>query len=297
MTIPVSQIIAGIQEELGNHPELPDGVMRRMLDVANGIILSAEDWEQEPTEVVITIPAEVTGTDAGVTLDSATVTTADAVAAWVNRFFRRGSDEFFYEITAQSAGVSITIEEAWPLATATAQSFTIFPRLLTPASDARSILEVWGERRLEKRSLTWLNDHDADRSDTTDDVPQVWVPAQRSSQNVPRIEVWPRPTTATPLRIVYERSGALSGDGVSPIYPAHLLSLRGMVSALTRLAARTSEKQIWASMAAAKRTEYAAELKDAIYENRTRTQAKTKTTGSGVGVVTDFALDHDVWGV
>ena len=293
MAVSIGQIEAEIIEEL-QHPELNQSVVRRLLQAANRIILAAEHWEQEPQEVAITLPAEATGTDAGVTLESATVTTGDAVAAWVGRSFRRGTDPFFYEITAQSAGVSITLELAWPLATATAQSFTVFPRLLTPHAAAAEIIEVWGEQRLEKRTLQWLNDHDPKR-ETTATVPQVWVPATRSSLDVPRIEVWPRPTTATPLRIFYERTGDISGDGILPIYPAHLLTLLGGSTCATRLFSRTNNAT-WFQVAQAKYQEYKIELQTAILQNRDRVQAQSKVQRADLyGPVTDFALDHDVW--
>ena len=293
MTIPIAQVIAEIQEEFGNHVDLSASGVHRLLQMPNRSILAAEEWEQEPQEVLITTPAEVTGTDAGLTQDSATVTTASAVAAWVGRFFRKGSNKEFFEITAQSAGVSITLELAWPFAAASSQAFTVFPRLITPHADAQDILEVWGDDRLESRSLVWLNDQDPARTDTSD-MPEFWIPAQRSSRDVPRIEVYPRPSNAAVLRVVYTRSGVISGDGTIPIYPAHLLTLYGASACATRLFALTNE-QSWRRIATEKFQQYKIELAEAIMQNRGRVQKKSKVLKPEMPFPTDYALTHDVW--
>lgn len=291
----LTEIETEITTLLGDHPDVPAATVRTLLQDANRTILAAErHWEQEPAEVIRTISAETTGTDAGVTNGSTTVTTADAVSAWAGSMFRRGTDSFFFEVSSVSAGVSIELELAWPAATASAQSFTIFQRYQILPADAREVYEVWSERQMEQRTLKWLNDRDPNRQDTSD-VPEVWVYATRGATlGLPRIEIWPRPTTATTLRLVYSRTGELDADADIPIYPAHLLTALGTSNCMQRLFATTNEAQ-WARMATEKYAQYRDQLATAIQENRGRIQAKTKVKKIEGIVASDYALNHDVY--
>lgn len=294
-------IRAEIQSMVGNPANLADSDYNTLIDTAHLEIANEHPWPHMRRDEIVSTVADRSGTDGGYTLGSATVTSASAATGDDPEYFlRRSGDYDYWRVTGVADGVSWTIEQPWPRVTATAQAWTLFQRFYKPPTDAsHTLLEILdvveGNSFLEERALDWLNRADPARMETG--TPACWVPSPAGEiSEEPHFELWPRPATATPLRVWWREVPVLASDSSAVEYPYRLAVLRGAMRACQRMFGFT-EYDKWMTLRQSFAQEYADVLAKAKrsagrIHGRTRRVREVRSIGRGGRGYTDFGVNR-----
>lgn len=296
-------IRTAIKAGIGAPAQLSDADLNTIIEEVHFEIVDEHVWPSQRRDEIVSTTADRTGSDAGFTLGSTTVTSVSgpAVGDDPEKYLRRTGDNDFWRIASTSAGVSWTIESAWPKATSPSQNWTLFDRFYSPPGDPNTALReifqvIDGDEFLEERSLDWLNRRDPNRTNTGD--PIVWVssPAGVISEQQ-HFELWPRSITARPLRVWWKEEPIMSTDGSTAQYPYRLAVLRGSMRACQYMHGRTNG-QGWLQLYATYASEYPAVLeaaKRAADRIRGKSENVNEVRSQQVdGSITDFGINRGI---
>lgn len=240
-----ADIRTAIQAGIGAPAQLSTADLDTIIEEVHLEISDEHDWPIQQREETIVTVADRTGTDATFTNGSATVNESDAATGDDPEYFlRRDGDDAFFRITGVANGVSWTIETTWPYATDSTNSWTLFQRYYYPTGEVtnivRDIIEVVIEGQyLENRTLDWLNRRDAARKVVG--TPIAWIHSPGGViTDLPSFELWPRASTAMPIRVTWKEEPRMTDDADTAQYPYRLAVLRGAMRACQYLHGRTN---------------------------------------------------------
>lgn len=205
-------------------PDLPVLLAQRLVQDRYRRILDLRPWSGLRKQGVWTIPdAYSTGT-VSVTQGSTTITGSGTTwtSAMEGRQIRVNNQSPILTITDVASATSLTTDLAYPLATATGQSYQILQNYVTAPTDLKyllSVLDPYRQWRLRFNiTQTEINQWDPGRTNAGD----TWVVAdwQFDSDGVAQYELWPAPTTTRGFNFTYIAQGSdLTASDDTPIYP------------------------------------------------------------------------------
>lgn len=210
-------------------PQLPYTLCQQFVRDRYRRVLERRDWSGLRGEFEFILnPSKTTGT-VTVTLNNATVTGAGTAfaATDIGRQFKLGSGSSIYSILAVNVGgQTLTLDRAYSLQNAAAQSYTIFDGYVNAPTDFKTWMTVV-DRLMGWRLHLWITQDELNAWD-----PQrtffgnPYVMADRRyftdlNNNVTfQFEAWPYNTGQRALHCYYYKLGAdLVQDTDTPIYP------------------------------------------------------------------------------
>lgn len=205
-------------------PNLPIFLARKLVNERYRQILESRPWSALRAEGTFTVPdAYSTGT-VTVTNNSTTVTGSGTVftAGMIGRQLKVNSRGPCLTITAVASATSLTVEMAYPLDTASGQSYTILQAYVTFPTDFKRFMVVYDALRQWRLFFNYTTSELAGMDPARTSVGDPWLLAdyRQASTGAPRYELWPHPTVVRGYQYMYIKQGAeLVSDTDTPIYP------------------------------------------------------------------------------
>jgi len=169
--------------------------------------------------------AYTTGT---VTVTNASATVTGSGTAWdgthVGQQFRLGLTSPIYTISAVPDPTTLTLDQVWGPATASAQTYKIYQAYVTPPTDFQSFISVWDVTQNWQLWLNvdpiLLNTADAQRANSGNAYVVAWHTWSTASVNLPLFEFWPHVQQAAVYPYLYEARATdiVDTDAVLPRY-------------------------------------------------------------------------------
>ena len=203
-------------------------------------VIGRHQWAGRISRVMVnTVDPYTTGTCTA-TLDSTTVTGSSTVwtSGMVGRYIRINSVDQYYKVATFVSTTSITIEKAWPFATASAVTYEIFGLDYALPNDCEYPMPyVVESNAMGETNMNAVNVTDPART-STGGTGVAWISKGFDSSGNQLVEFWPRFSTATSIHVpYYTRVNDLSGSS-TPIVPAELVETKALEWCFEHLAVK-----------------------------------------------------------
>jgi hypothetical protein len=205
-------------------PDLPILLAQRLVNHRYRQILDIRPWAGLRKQSSWEIPDAYTTGTASATQGSTTITGSGTTwtSGMIGRQIKLNGQAPILTITAVASTTSLTVDLAWPLATASAQTYQILQNYVTAPTDLKYLMAVLDPYR-QWRLLFNYTQPEINRFDPARvNVGDTWIVAdwKFSAAGVPLFELWPAPTTARGFTLLYVAQGAdLTESDDTPIYP------------------------------------------------------------------------------
>ena len=302
----IDSSINRVQFLIGNHSIATRDLCLSFFNTRHASLLDSYDWSRKKGEIAITaVPEKSNGTltvmnGSNVVNGTSTSFTASDVDSYVRI---GGDDDSLYVVGAVNHSAQFTLVDLngaplpFPGSSASGQSYVMFKRFYTLPLGIEMLFEIKGETPLVKKTYEFIDAEDPTRTSTTDS-PLCWAPVERdrrNGQDLMRIEIWPRPTSAK----IYTASAQFGHVDLQvnqhPIVPSEILEWYAAADVCFALAARTKDVT-WIPLATKyiEQGDIAKELQLGKDRDKFGTISAVQDVHSGIPLgLTDFALNHD----
>lgn len=295
-------MVSTVQRRVGNHSLATTAIVGETVNKQHENLLTKRWWSRRKTELLFPTVVDKTAGTVTLTNNSSTVTGSSTAFAATDqgRYFKH-ADELFVFKTYTSAteftlgdlnGTTFTYSGE----TAAGESYILFTRFYELGAGIADIITVNYKTQLREVSQEFLDAMDTSREGTGDPIYFARGPRNLSGTNdIIRIEVYPRPTSGIPIRVLVERAHVDLAGTSNPIVPSNVIEWYAASDTCWYLAAKTKDDR-WAPLADKyeKRGITAEEFEWDQDQKNFGVQQAVRDVGGSLGLgSTDFGLTHD----
>jgi hypothetical protein len=164
-------------------------------------------------------------------------------AAMVGRQMRVHYDDSYFNISAYTSGVSITLEDWTGEVVAAGETFSIFQTVYPVNVKFGVVYDVIYQVPLAKKSQTYFDTLDPARTSTSSS-PMWWAYAGQTSAGLVQVEVYPVPSAVISLRVNGKLKISTLADTDVPYLPENLIESHAMIDCY-RMKELQQPKQGW----------------------------------------------------
>ena len=197
-------------------------------------------WSFLRAETLLTSPAIVNGGTVTVTSGTDVITGSGTAfdSTMIGRQFKVGATAPVFTIVTVASATSLTLDNVWPLATASGRSYQILQAYYTMPGDFLTFLSVVDVANQWRLHINFFDKRQIDLFDpvrTSSGTPYILAAHRNTAAEIPQFEMWPHPTGWRTYPVFYVKRGApLSSTTTLPSVITGDILVEGALADLAR---------------------------------------------------------------
>lgn len=297
-------MVDNIQVLVGSHSGATDPIVGGLVNKRHRALLESYEWSRKKQEIIISTATDYSTGTVTMTNGDATVTGSSTVwtSGMVDRYINVGNE--LYVIGTFTSSTSIEIKDlngtsvTFPGTTTASLSYVIFQRWHSLTAGVEDITTAYyNNSRIYEVDMEYLDRLDPKRAETSG-TPKYFAkgPRDQSSTNdLVRIELWPRPSSAIAVQLSVRLGHTTLSGTTNPIAPSGPVEWAAAVDTCYYLFAKTKDQKYLALV-----DKYNIEFEKSFEREKVLDAKKfglSPAVKDKVGGIsskyTDFGVDHD----